>query len=43
MRFKRKYNELKKIKNFLIILLKLVFSDKIINRYCSLGKPIDSY
>ena len=31
---KAKYNELKKIKNFLIILLKLVFSDKTINGYC---------
>ena len=26
-RFKRKFNKLKKVKNFLIILLKLVFSD----------------
>ena len=33
MSFKTKYNELKKIKNFLIILLNLVFSDKINNEY----------
>ena len=33
MRFKSKYNELRKTKNVRIILLKLVFSDKIANRY----------
>ena len=32
-RFKTKYNELKKIKNVLITILKLVFSDKINNGY----------
>ena len=31
--FKTKYNELKKIKNVLITILKLVFSDKINNGY----------
>ena len=33
MSFKAKYNELNKIKNNRMILLKLVFSDKIINGY----------
>ena len=31
--FKAKYNELKKIENFRMFLLKLVFSDKTINGY----------